>query len=40
MLVTVVATRMLGERLSRTTYIGITIACVALVLLKGFADYQ
>ena len=40
MLVTVVATRMLGERLSRTTCIGITIACLALVLLKGFADYQ
>ena len=39
MLVTIVATRLLGERLSRTTYIGITIACLALVLLKGIPEY-
>ncbi len=39
MLVTLVATGMLGERLSRNTCLGITMACIALVLLKGFAGY-
>ena len=34
MLVTLVATRFLGEKLGRLTYIGIAIACLALVLLN------
>ena len=39
-LTTLVATFLMGERLGRMSYIGIAIACVSLVLLKGFDSYQ
>lgn len=39
MLVTLVATRFMGEKLGQLTWIGISIACVALVLLKGIPDF-
>lgn len=40
MLTTVVATFFMGEKLGRLSYIGIGIACLAMVLLKGFASYD
>ena len=39
MLTTVVATFLMGEKLGRLSYIGIAVACLAMVLLKGFASY-
>ena len=34
MFVTLVATRFMGEKLGKLTYIGIAIACIALILLN------
>lgn len=38
LLVTLVATRFMGERLGWRTWLGIAIACVSLALLKGFPE--
>lgn len=39
-LTTAIATVVLGEKLGRMSYLGIAIACIAMILLKGFDTYD